>query len=171
MYFLTQKVPINGRIRFKCLREKCKKCCKDIFINDYKKFWANKNKIRIPPTSSNNCCIFLNNKNYTCTINKDKPKICKLFPIVSVNKNYVEIAKNCPGIGKGEYMSIKKWIQKSSTNRFEPDYVKYYINYNPLFIIFVLVSIILLFFKTPYSIILFFYPLIWLYTFFRKNSI
>ena len=85
---------------------------KDDFINLYcdktDEFTHLKEKLK------NGNCIFLKNKK--CTIYKARPTQCRTWPFWNENLNAKkwnnEIAKFCPGIGKGEIIS-KKEIKKN----------------------------------------------------------
>lgn len=166
MYIFTKKFPRDGGVKFKCLGAKCGICCKDALINKYIKYWARKNNI--DPTMHQKCCVFLDSKKYRCTIYSQRPKMCRLFPIVKIKNDFVELADNCPGVGKGRYISFNKWIKDSETHREEPDIIKTLFVYDLKFAFFAVYLFILSFMWLPLSALLLIFPIVWVYLLLKK---
>ncbi len=127
-----EKIPVNGKFRFQCIR--CNLCCGtgpnvtltvfDVirmaeflnihwrtFLYDYAKVIVGDMMVFIALRDKGNGeCIFMEYENglTKCRIYPARPMRCRLYPLylVSPSAKYLHLDTECPGVGKGNYVSV-----------------------------------------------------------------
>ncbi|MGC8812071.1 MAG: YkgJ family cysteine cluster protein [Candidatus Aenigmatarchaeota archaeon] len=76
-------------------------------------------------------CVFLKNSNL-CRIYPVRPWVCRKYPLLNVDKKYVEI-ELCPGCFDGEKVKAEDWIKENRVEEFSKkvqDYEDSFISYS-----------------------------------------
>lgn len=68
-------------------------------------------------------CVFLNNSNL-CEIYPVRPWVCRKYPLLHVDKNYVEI-ELCPGCFDGKKVKVEDWIKENKIEEFNKKVEEY----------------------------------------------
>ena len=136
-----EKIPVDGGFRFHCIR--CNLCCGtgpnvtltvfDVvriseylnvhwrtFLYEYAKVIVGDMMVFIALRDKGNGeCVFMEYEDglTRCKIYPARPMRCRLYPLylVSPSANYLHLDRECPGVGRGEYVRVpRKLVERYS---------------------------------------------------------